>query len=444
MPPSFPLPTAAPSPVDETPLPAATGLAGLLSRPWFLLLLAISFAALLISRKPEALLHAELWGDEGWSFYPQAYSAGAASLLVTAGGYLDSFQRLVALAVQPLPLTDVPTAFAVVALVVQLLPALFLVSPRMARLLPSPWVRLGLALLYLGLPNELEFYVNLSATPWNLTLLAFLVVVGAPARSLSARLFDGIVLVLSGLSGPSVLLLLPIAAWQMIERGSRSDRMRLILVCLTALVQVGVLLTAPHDAPSPAPLGAGPRMFARIVSLQVILGAELGIGNAARAMTLPLWQDNILPVGCTIAAFGLGLVALWRGSPLLRKFVLFCVLLLAAALASPQVSLTDPQWPMMTHPPLGNRHFTFPVMAWIAIVATLAADRTLPVRLVGLPLLAVILLWAVPHDWPVPRMQPTDFLSRARAFEAAPAGTRMTFPIVPNGLSPMILVKKPG
>jgi len=412
--------------------------------PRALILLAILFAALIISRKPSVLLHAELWGDEGWSFYPDAYAVGWHSLLIPAGGYLDTLQRLVGIAVQPLPLTAVPTVFAIAALCVQVLPALFLVSHRMAAVLPSLPARLGLALLYVVLPNELEFYVNLTNAQWNLALLAFLVLVGAPARSRAGRIADMVVLLLSGLSGPFMLLLLPVSIWQLVERRHPDDRLRLAIVCATALVQLCVILFVPHGGRSPAPLGAGPRMFARVVSLQVIFGAELGFRTLGRITVLRVWQDNLLPVAVTLSAALLTGMALWRGAPLLRKFVLFCSLLLASALLSPQVSLTEPQWLMMTIPPLGNRYFGFPVMAWIAVVATLAADPARLLRSVGLLLLAVILVWAVPHDWAVLRMQPTDFLARARAFEAAPPGTRMTFPIVPNGLSPMILVKKPG
>lgn len=406
--------------------------------------LALLFAVLIVSRKPAALLHAELWGDEGWSFYPDAYRVGWQSLLIPAGGYLDTLQRLVGIAVQPLPLTAVPTVFAAVALGVQLLPALFLLSHRMAAVLPSAPVRLLLALLYAVLPNELEFYVNLTNAQWNLALLAFLILVGAPPHGPAGRLLDIVVLVLSGLSGPFMLLLLPVSVWQLAARRHPDDRRHLLIVAATALIQLGVLVLVSHGGRSAAPLGAGPRMLARVLSLQVILGAELGLRTLGRITVLRIWQDNLLPVLLTVSGAVLAALALWRGSSLLRQFVLFCALLLAAALVSPQVSLTQPQWLMMTIPPLGNRYFSFPVMAWIAIVTTLAADRARPLRLVGRALLGVIVLWAVPHDWAVLRMQPTDFLARARAFEAAPPGTRMSFPIVPNGLSPMILVKKPG
>ncbi len=411
-------------------------------RPAVLVVLPILFAALLFARKPQALLHAEIWGDEGWTFYPDAYRFGWRCLGIPAGGYLDTLQRLVGLAVQPLPLTAVPTAFALAAFVVQLLPPLFLVSGRMAAALPSGALRLALALLMLALPGEIEFYVNLTNAQWNLAVLSLLVVLGRPARTRAGWAFDVVMLVLSGLSGPFMLMLAPVAAWQVWRQPIASTWLRLGLAVLTASVQITVLLLVSHGHRSPAPLGAGPRMLARVLSEQVVLSSELGWRSAGAVQALALWQDNALPLLLTLGAAGVTTLALWRAPVVLRQMALFAGLMLLAALVTPTVSLTEPSWEVMTHLPMGNRYFTIPVMAWIALLVGLACDRTWPLRALGALLLAPVLLLAIPRDWQVLRMQRTDFLARARLFEAAPPGTRMTFPIVPNGLNPMVLVKQ--
>ncbi len=405
---------------------------------------ALPFALLLFSRKPDALLHAELWGDEGWSFYPDAYRHGLSCLLIPAGGYLDTFQRLVGLASQALPLTAVPTAFALTAFAVQLAPALFLLSSRLADAIPSRAVRLALALLYLAVPNAFEFYVNLTNAQWNLALLSLLIVAGRPAASSAGRGLDIVVLTLSGLSGPFMLMLAPVAAWQAMRQPSAQARTRLALAVATALIQVAVLLTLGGGGRSTAPLGAGPRMLAQVLSSQVVLGAEIGWRSTGAVQGLALWRDNWLPSALACLAALVALVALRRGSVLLRQCTLFAALLLTACLLTPQVSLTQPRWEVMTHMPMGNRYFALPVMIWIAMLVSLAADRNRIARAAGLALLAPVLLWAVPHDWPILRMAHTDFQARARRFEAAPPGTRMTFPIVPTGLDPMWLVKKPS
>lgn len=432
------------------------------ARPWHLALLGVGFALLVLSRKPDVLLHAELWGDDGWSWFPDAYNLGLASLAKPVNGYLNTFQRLIGLAVQPFPLAWVPTLFATVGLAMQVAPALFLVSGRMAAAWPQPWARLAFALIALALPNELDLYVNLTNSQWHLALLAFLVLVSAPPESRAGHTFDAVVLLLCGLSGPFCLVLAPVAAWQVIAQRSRTSVVRAAILGGTALMQIGWLLGSPH-ARSTAALGAGPRLLARIVALDVLLGAELGFFTIRNIPALPHWQDNLLPICVTAVGVLLGAIALLRGPPLLRKFALFAGLVFVAALASPQVSTTDPQWIMkttdgkihviinqfanvpqwavMTMPPMGNRYYTFPMLAWIGVLFTLAADRRPALRGAGFALLAVMLVWAIPHDWRELRFPPTDFVARARAFSAAPRYTVMEFPINPPGLTPMFLLK---
>ena len=402
---------------------------------------AVPFGVLLFLRKPRALLQAELWADDGWTFYPQAYLHGWRSLLIPYGGYLDTLQRLIVLAAQPLPLTAVPTAFALAAFAVQLLPPVFLISDRMAPALPSRPLRLVLALLMLALPDEIEVYVNLTNTQWNLAVLALLVVLGGPARTRAGTAFDAAVLTLSGLSGPFMLMLAPVAAWQAWRRPGRSTRSRLALVVATAAIQVAVLLVT-QGRKSPTPLGAGPRMLARVLSEQLVLAPEFGWRSTYPVQALAVWQDNLLPSLLTLGAVAVAALALRRGPLVLRQLALYAGLMLAAALADPAVSATGRSWEVMTHLPIGNRYFTVPVMTWIAMVLTLALDRWWPARAIGVLLLAPILLLAIPRDWSVLGWHRTAFQARARAWEHAPAGTRMTFPIVPDGFRPMELVKR--
>ncbi|MCQ8277918.1 hypothetical protein NFI95_05595 [Acetobacteraceae bacterium KSS8] len=400
------------------------------------------FAALLFSRQPDALLHAELWGDEGWSFYPDAYNQGWRSLLIPAGGYLDSFQRVVAVLCQPLPLHLVPTAFAAIAFLVQLLPALFLLSERVADFLPRMTPRVVLALLYLLTPNAMELFLNLTNTQWLLALLALLVVIGRKPDSAAGWAFDAAVLTLSGLSGPFALMLLPVSAWRWRQHPSPAARMRFVLPALCAAIQIAVMLGALQDTRSHAPLGAGPRMLAQILAAQVVLASEIGWRQAGPVQILPIWQNNILPVSLTLGAALLVGVALLRGPVALRQAALFILLMLAASLVSPQVSLDRPRWEIMTHMPMGNRYFAFPVMLWMASLVSLLADRSRVLRLVSVLCLLPILFLAIPREWRVLEQARTDFAIRARQFEAAPPGTRMQFPLIPTGITPMQLVKK--
>jgi hypothetical protein len=423
-------------------IPVQASPAKWLDTPGALALLFFVFGALLFARYPPVLLHAELWGEDGWNWYPDAYRIGFASLLIPDGGYLNSFQRLVAIAVQPLPLAWVPTIFAAVALLTQMLPALFLLSSRMAPVWPNVWARLALAVLYLALPDVQELFGKLTNTHWHLALLAFLILVSASPKTWVGVAFDAVFLVLSGLSGPFCVILLPVAFWELVARRDRTTAWRASLLVAMAAVQMTVVLQAgPHAGRSSVPLGAGPRALARILAFQIVLQAELGLRTATRLLDTAAWRTNILPVAVTIAGAALGTVGLLRGSPLLRKFCLFAGLMLGVALASPLASLTEPQWPVLAMPLAANRYFTFPMLAWVAILFTLTGQRTIWLRSASGLLLASLCIWAIPREWSHYLQLPTtDFVAQARAFENALPGTRAEFAVLPG--RNMVLIKR--
>jgi hypothetical protein len=404
--------------------------------------LALLFAALLISRDPHVLTQAELWGDDGWSWYPDAYNHGLASLLTPVGGYLNSLQRVGGLLGQLVPLRWVPTLFVVFALGVQVLPPLFIASSRMGDVVPSAGYRLLMAFVYLMMPYTIEAHANLTNAQWHLAALAFLVLVARSPATRGARCFDLGVLAMCGLSGPFCLMLLPIAGLRLWHERSRDDFSKVAVLLAALFVQAAMYFGGPAGARSAAPLGAGPRMLARIVATQVLLGAELGYRTISRLPDAAFWQGNVLPVCICAAALVLAAVALLRGGWALRGLCLFAGLVLAAALAKPQVSQTHAQWPFLAVPPIGNRYFMMPMLAWIGVVFTLAADRNRALRGIGIVLLAIIVGWGIPRGWKYIDFPRPDFVSAARAFETTPVGRVMSFPQLPPGTSPMWLIKR--
>jgi hypothetical protein len=91
---------------------------------------------------------------------------------------------------------------------------------------------------------------------------------------------------------------------------------------------------------------------------------------------------------------------------------------------------------------MGNRYFMLPMVAWICVLFTLAADRSRLLRGIGVTLLLIVLGWGIPQDWKYMDFPRTDFVARARAFAEAPPGTTMSFPQLPPGTAPMWLVKR--
>ena len=74
-----------------------------------LLVFAAAFGVA-VSRRPDALLHAQFSAEGGTVFFAEAYNYGLASILmpVPHAGYLQIFQRLIALLASLFPLSAAP------------------------------------------------------------------------------------------------------------------------------------------------------------------------------------------------------------------------------------------------------------------------------------------------------------------------------------------------
>jgi hypothetical protein len=163
-----------------------------------LVALAMAVAA---SRRPDAVLNPQFWAEDGAQWFAGAYNQGWLQPFLTAHtGYFQTLSRAVGALGQPLGVASAPLFFNLVALFVQILPGLFILSRRFEPAIPSLGLRCILGAVYLATPN-FEVHANITNAQWHLALLAFMVIVAAPSRRWWWRLLDLSALVLCGLSG---------------------------------------------------------------------------------------------------------------------------------------------------------------------------------------------------------------------------------------------------
>jgi hypothetical protein len=182
------------------------------------------------------------------------------------------------------------------------------------------------------------------------------------------------------------------------------------------------LIATAGLARSPAALGASGSILARIIVVQILLGGLLGIRVTSRTNLAPLNSDEAV-IAIVLGGSLLCAVVLWPGPSALRKAALFGGLMLAAALWGPQVSLTEPQWPLMTRPRTGQRYYLIPILVWTSVVLTFAADHNRKLRYLALPLVGLVFV-GVATDWSYPRLRATDFSEKAQEFADASAPER--------------------
>ncbi len=395
-------------------------------------------------RCPTILTEARFWAEDGWVWYPAAYMTGWHCLLVPVASYLQTLSRLVALFSLGFQLANAPRVFAWCAIIIQVAPAFFLISRRMEAAVPALGPRLAMSLLILLIPGEREVWVNVTNAQWHLALLAFLILAAGPAKNWPARLFDTAVLLVSGLSGPCGIFLLPVA---LLFYGLKRDRWtlcRLALVALTAGIQLSVILTSHLTRNDD--LGATFARFLHITLVPIFGSATLGYnvlsdggrsytgGWLAGAGVLPLAVSTLLLAGALTAAT----TAFIRGPWVVRAFLIFIGCELVAQLTE-GLSLPDvPLWQLMEKV-LAYRYLFHPILAWYAVLLTLIYDRIRTLRIIGLLLMAPVVFIAIPSDFSLPPVGNPGFHHETKMFKKLPPGATMSFQMVPWGQ--MTLVK---
>ncbi|MBD2773881.1 hypothetical protein [Iningainema tapete] len=397
----------------------------------FQVFIFITALVILISRRVDAVFHAQFWAEDGKFWYAEAYNIGILnSLFLPKSGYLQTISRLCGAVAQFLPLVWAPKLFNLTAIAIKILPVNLIASVRFAQLIPSLQTRLFLALLYLALPNSHEIHGNITNVHWFLALLACMVVLATPSSLIVWQAFDIGVILLAGLSSPFSVILAPIAALYWWLRRRRWTFILFLGLLLTATVQATAILLNWHNRFSTT-LGATPELFAKILAAQVFLGAILGHRSGRLINYLP--GSIVISTLVTVAGIGLVIYCLLKASLELRLFTIFATGVLSISLLSPVVSSTLPQWQELWLPGAGGRYWFIPMLTFVTILTWfLGAKRPSKLRLTA-KIALVTMIVGVIVDWQYPKFADLDFQGYSQKFVAAPIGTKVTIPINPPG-----------
>ncbi len=415
------------------PLPAAADRDAARTRE-LLLQAGIFLAAFLVLfiRRPDALLNAQFYAEDGKYWYAEAYNYGWRCLLVPVGGYLNTLSRLIGLTSLLFPMLRAPLFMNLCALAVGALPVNVFLSSRFSEI-PLKTRVFGCA-LYLALPNAFEIHANTTNIQWHLALVGLLLLLGKQDDRLGWRVFDAVVYMLVVLDGPLGILLIPIAA---ILRWVRKDaRFNLALLALIPPACLQVAFMFMSDSRRTAENGASLRLFTSIVGGQVFLSPVMGVRTAMHMYFEE--GENRLFVGALIALiFGVFFVfyALRKGPLELKLFYLFAAMLLGLAMKHPLASFagTLKQWELMEIPGCGNRYYYFPMLAFLATPIWMLSYQVAKSRFSRCAALIVLLLLPIGicRDWQYKPFPDKEFKSYVTQFEQLPPGARFTIPIHP-------------
>lgn len=364
---------------------------------WYLFATASLVAvAIIFLRQPDMFTRPQFLAEDGTEWFADAYNLGwFVSLFRPQCTYFQTFPRLAAALALLVPLTSAPLVMNLVGLIAQIAPVLLLISRRMAAF-GSLNFRIGLALIYLVMPNSRELNVTVTEAQWHLAFLACLVVLAAPPVTRAGRWFDIAALTLSGLTGPFCAMLLPAALVCWWKKADRSRSIAVLILGSCATIQATSVLLHHSDSRFHQPLDATARWFVGIIGGQVYMqtvfghgawGVQLGLGIPAAAAVL----------GTLIMALWL-----WRAEFEFRMFALFSAIVLAASMFSPA---TPPlpegmtPWKLMALAP-GVRYWFLPALAfsWGVLYCLFGAGRTKAMEFIGFVLLLLMSVGFV-RDW---------------------------------------------
>jgi hypothetical protein len=382
----------------------------------------------LFSRCPYLFTHAQFYAEDGAVWYAQAYNLGwLHSLTRPEAGYLNTLQRLVAGPSLFLPLRDVPLFMTSCGLLIQCLPVAILLSSRCRRWAPLS-LRLLFAALYVAIPNAREIYVVLTNAQWHFAVAVLLLAFSTPPESRRARLFDIILFVITGFSGPFSIVLWPLLLFFWWRRRQGWSLVQLGVMSVGTLTQAIVILHHHADR-VPIPLLATPQLFIRMLGGNAFTAAIFG--------AYPFGAIAPLPLVLIAFAGGLALIAYTcRASLELALFSIFCLLVFVAGIRSP----LGANWQGLVHIS-SIRYWYFPMLAFVWCSAWCAVDAKARIFRMAATCILVLMPIGIVADWRYRDYGDQRFSAYVLKFEEAKPGQRIVIPIIPKGIS-MALIKK--
>jgi hypothetical protein len=396
---------------------------------------------LVYSRRPDSVLHAQFFAEDGSSWYANAHDIGIRSLLIPYRDYLVIVQRLAGCLSLLVPLRYAPLVMNLIAIGIQALPAAFLASSRLVLAIRRSWLQLALGLLYVGLPNIWGTMTTVTNAQWHLAVLACIVVLSTPSRHAAWRVFDVLVVSLSALSGPFAIFLVPVLA---LKWYFRRERWLLVLggiAVVAGLVQTSLIFFAHNQNAVRPPLG-GLNALLRVLVGRVFYGFLFGQTGYNRLVndSSTIWLELIVIRVVAVALVVLLGYVLVRGSLELRLLLVFGGLALAAALLWPTFEpLQVPYWKNLQSPGASNRYFLIPMFALGCAFVWLAAQRAIAARIIAGIVLSTALIFGVTRDWREPPPLDYDFPRFVAKYNRAPSGAKIQI-LYPPGWS-MVLTK---
>jgi len=393
--------------------------------------LFLSAYALIITRKPDAIFHAQFWAEDGKAWFADAYNLGPwRPFLRAEAGYFQTLPRIAADFSLLVPLSLAPLVLNIFAIAVHVLPVNLLLSRRCTQW-GETWFRALLAVTYIALPSSPEICANITNEQWILAFCAFLLLAGSPPWSRASRAVDVSFILLSGLTGPFCIFLLPIAVLVALKRSNRWPWVPVGILSACCLIQViGLTVVSPAARTAWGVLGARFDLLVRIFGGNIFLGALIGSNNFAA-----ISGAHAFAILAIAAASGLMIsgFALTQAPLPIRLLAIYAILVVSGALALPS-SYAPPgtgQWEMLAKAG-AVRYWFLPTLTFIWLLLYGATSQAKVLKIVSGALLCCV-CFGIAIQWRRPAFSDLNYPAEVQRINGAPVGSTLWIPINPEG-----------
>jgi len=178
------------------------------NRYFKIVLVVALFGLIVISRRVDVITNPQFYAEDGVFWYSEAYSASHSwkPFLIPKQGYFQTVSRVGGFIGNSVDTRHAPLVFNILAILLQILPAVYSLSSRFSKIVPKFYARFLCSLAYLLLLGTAETHANLTNVQWRLAILMFMIIIVPESKKLGWKIFDGLFLLLAGLSGPFVFL----------------------------------------------------------------------------------------------------------------------------------------------------------------------------------------------------------------------------------------------
>jgi hypothetical protein len=166
---------------------------------------------ILLCREPDGFFNPQFWAEDGVIFFQQNLILGLPALLEPYVGYLHLIPRLISYFSGFFSVTYAPALYNFSALVITLLVINYLFSPR----IQLPFKPL-LAIAVVLVPSDGEILMTITNIQWFLLLILILFIIQDKPNTRNQLLLDTLIITLIGLTGPFILLFIPLFIFRLI------------------------------------------------------------------------------------------------------------------------------------------------------------------------------------------------------------------------------------